>query len=130
MALLGETVGDEGRGPLCCKLGQGMQRHAGGGQAARVVSCLPAILGAYGRSGWRLGVQHRRRLPVGAVHLETPRWETSRLLATNNLGKNLASLDDPPVEAIVFYGANPMVSNPELELVRRGDSNARTSSPW
>ncbi|MEZ5375324.1 MAG: molybdopterin-dependent oxidoreductase [Acidimicrobiales bacterium] len=120
VALLGETVGDEGRGPLCCKLGQGMQRHAGGGQAARVVSCLPAILGAYGRSGGGLVYSTGDGYQLAPFTSNAPVGKRPRLLATTNLGKNLASLDDPPVEAIVFYGANPMVSNPELELVRRG----------
>ncbi|MBT8240650.1 MAG: molybdopterin-dependent oxidoreductase, partial [Acidimicrobiia bacterium] len=38
-------------GPLAIKLGQGMQRHAHGAQAARTVSCLPALTGAFGQRG-------------------------------------------------------------------------------
>ncbi len=120
--LLGETVGTAAtRGPLCLKLGQGMQRHAGGGQAARVVSCLPAVLGAYDRPGGGLVYSTGDAYQL-APFVSTARTTSGhpRQLATTNLGRNLTGLDDPPVEAIVFYGANPMVSNPELELVRRG----------
>ncbi|MDH3294111.1 MAG: molybdopterin-dependent oxidoreductase, partial [Acidimicrobiia bacterium] len=37
--------------PLALKLGQGMQRHAHGGQAARVISCVPALLGSFDQAG-------------------------------------------------------------------------------
>ena len=39
------------RHPLAIKLGQGAQRHAGGGQTARIISCLPALTGAIDRPG-------------------------------------------------------------------------------
>ena len=36
------------------------------------------------------------------------------------LGEALLSLDDPPVKALVVYGANPMSSNPDQARVREG----------
>ena len=36
------------------------------------------------------------------------------------LGEGLLDLDDPPVKALVVYGANPMGSNPDQARVRRG----------
>ena len=36
------------------------------------------------------------------------------------LGEALLELDDPPVKALVVYGANPMGSNPDQARVRRG----------
>ncbi len=121
VALLGETVGDDAtRRPLCLKLGQGMQRHANGGQAARVVSCLPAILGAYDTRGGGLVYSTGDSYKLAAFTSDAPASAArTRSLAATNLGHNLNDLADP-VEAIVFYGANPMVSNPELDLVRRG----------
>ncbi len=115
------SVADAARGPLCLKLGQGMQRHAAGGQAARVVSCLPALLGAYDRQGGGLVYSTGDAYQLAPFTSDEPASTTwPRQLATTNLGHNLTELDDPPVEAIIFYGANPMVSNPELDLVRRG----------
>ena len=40
-----------GSRPTAIKLGQGMQRHRHGGQAARVISCIPALTGDYQRRG-------------------------------------------------------------------------------
>ncbi len=121
VALLGETVGDDAtRRPLCLKLGQGMQRHANGGQAARVVSCLPAILGAYDTRGGGLVYSTGDSYKLASFTSDAPASAArTRSLAATNLGHNLNGLAEP-VEAIVFYGANPMVSNPELDLVRRG----------
>jgi len=42
-----------------------------------------------------------------------------RYLATTNLAANLRGID-PPVEALFIYGANPVVSNPDVEAVRAG----------
>ncbi len=108
--------------PLALRIGHGVQRQANGGQAMRVVSCLPAVLGSYDRVGGGslysstgtikgYNTAKSRRPELGA---------RPRTLAMTNLGRNLLELDDPPVEALVVYGANPMVSNPETELVRRG----------
>ena len=36
------------------------------------------------------------------------------------LGEGLLDLDDPPVKALVVYGANPMSSNPDQARVREG----------
>lgn len=113
--------------PLAIKLGQGMQRHAHGGQAARVISCLPAITGAYGQPGG--GLVYSTMGPYGLNWAKGARPdlrpEPARSLAMTNLGRNLASpadggLDDPPVKALVVYGANPLVSNPQTDLVRQG----------
>lgn len=109
------------RAPLAIKLGQGMQRHAFGGQTARVISCIPGLLGSFDHLGG--GLVYSTSPPYGfntdeasgAGLGERPRW-----LATTNLAANLTSLDDPPVEALFVYGANPVVSNPDSEAVRAG----------
>ncbi|MEM7338891.1 MAG: molybdopterin-dependent oxidoreductase [Actinomycetota bacterium] len=105
------------QGPMAIKLGQGMQRHAHGGQTARIVSCLPAITGAYGPAG------------AGLVY-STSGWygladpvadhEPPRRLAMTNLAENLLTLDDPPVGVLWVSGANPVVSNPDTSAVRQG----------
>ncbi len=108
-------------GPLFVKLGQGMQRQANGGQAARVVSTLPAITGAYGQPGGGLLYSSGGAYGLNSVAVKRPdlRVSQARSLAMTNLGRNLTELD-PPVRALVVCGANPMVSNPQVDLVRRG----------
>ncbi|MGH1504852.1 MAG: molybdopterin-containing oxidoreductase family protein, partial [Acidimicrobiales bacterium] len=109
-------------GPLLIKLGQGMQRHAGGGQAARVVSCLPAFTGSYGRPGGGLAYSTGNAYGLDRVALNRPdlRSAPARSLAMTNLGRNLLELDDPPVTVLMVIAANPMVSNPQTDLVRAG----------
>ena len=108
--------------PLALRIGHGIQRHAAGGQAMRTVACIPAIVGAYdsdgggslySSSGTPKGWNHDR-------HLRPELGEHPRTLVHTNLGRNLLELDDPPVEALVVWCANPVVSNPQLDLVRRG----------
>lgn len=109
-------------GPLALRIGHGIQRQANGGQAMRVVSCLPAVTGAYDRQGGG-SLYSSTGTPKG-FNLERSRrpelGSRPRTLAMTNLGRNLTELNDPPVEALIVYGANPMVSNPETPLVRRG----------
>ena len=108
------------RAPLAIKFGHGAQRHAGGGQAARTISCLPAVLGAFETVGG------------GMVYSTGPAYEVNkaaaggrtkqnggrpRSLAMTNLVQNLTSLN-PPVNGLFIYGANPVVSNPDTQRVR------------
>ncbi|MDG2113027.1 MAG: molybdopterin-dependent oxidoreductase, partial [Actinomycetota bacterium] len=85
-------------------------------------SCLPAVTGAYDEPGGGslysstatkkgYNLARARRPELGA---------RPRTLVMTQLGHNLTSLDDPPVEALVIWGANPVVSNPQVELVRQG----------
>lgn len=106
--------------PLAVKFGHGAQRHRHGGQAARIVSCLPAVVGAYGRPGGGFvystgpgyAMNHR------AVARPDLRPGKVRSLAMTNLVHNLTELDDPPVQLLVVQGANPVVSNPDQRRVR------------
>ncbi len=109
------------RAPLAVKLGQGVQRHAFGGQTARIVSCLPALTGAFAHRGG--GLVYSTATPYGlntAAAGGAALGRRPRQLAMTNLAANLNELDDPPVEALFVYGANPVVSNPDVAGVRQG----------
>ena len=110
------------RRPLGLRVGHGMQRHAYGGQAMRAIACIPAVLGSYDEVGG--GSLYSGSALHKGYNLEKSRrhelGDRPRTLAMTNLGRNLLQLTDPPVDALVVWGANPMVSNPETALVRRG----------
>ena len=110
-----------GTRPLAIKLGQGMQRHAGGGQAARVVSCLPAITGDYHRPGGGLVYSTSPAYGLGSAALARKdlRPGPVRTLSMTLLGRELERTD-PPVTVLVVSAANPVVSNPDQSGVRRG----------
>ena len=110
-----------GHPALAVKLGQGMQRHAGGGQAARTVSCLTALTGAFIQPGGGLVYSTSPAYGLGGYELRRPdlRPGSVRSLAMTKLGAILNDAD-PAVHALVMFGANPLVSNPDIVNVRRG----------
>jgi anaerobic selenocysteine-containing dehydrogenase len=111
--------------PLAVKFGHGAQRHRHGGQTARIVSCLPAVTGAYGRpgGGFVYSTGPAYHLDRRAVARPDLRPGPVRSLAMTNLVRNLTELDDPPVRLLVVQGANPVVSNPDQHGVRRALSH-------
>ena len=108
--------------PLSIRLSMGMQRHLGGGQAARVISCLPAVTGDYQRLGGGLCYS---TAPCYQFNLDAL-WGTdlqqhkTRSLAMTRLGQGLLELDDPPVKTLLLWAANPVVSNPDQKRIRQG----------
>ncbi|MEM7324782.1 MAG: molybdopterin-dependent oxidoreductase, partial [Actinomycetota bacterium] len=107
-------------GPLAVKIGQGVQRSAAGGQTARVLSCLAAVTGSFRHPGGGLvySTSPAYRFNTDAA-AGTDLGDRPRHLAMTTLAADLDRLDDPPVEALFVYGANPVVSNPDTEAVRR-----------
>ncbi|MFT7648996.1 MAG: anaerobic selenocysteine-containing dehydrogenase [Candidatus Poriferisodalaceae bacterium] len=112
--------------PMVVRLSMGMQRHAGGGQAARVISCLPALTGDY------------HRLGGGAVYSTSPFYGFDvsalygfgdgpgppRVLQMSQLAEVLDEPDEradgglAPIKALFVHAANPAVSNPDQRRVR------------
>ena len=112
--------------PAAIRLNYGMQRHAGGGIAARTISCLPALTGAW-------------RDPAGGILLTTadnfnfdhrtlerpdlmPRTATGALPRVINhaaVGDALTSAK-PPVRMVIVYNNNPVAVCPDSEKVLAG----------
>jgi len=108
--------------PVAMKLSMGMQRHAGGGQAARILSCLPALTGDYARlgGGFTYSTGPAYDVNYNALSMPSLQPKPARTLAMTRLGEALLDLDDPPVNALMISGANPVVSNPDQSRVRAG----------
>lgn len=106
---------------LAVKLGQGMQRHAGGGQAARTISSLCALTGTFNKEGGGLVYSTSPAYGMNGYQLRRPdlRPRPVRSLPMTRLGAILSGTD-APVRAVVMFGANPVVSNPDVTAVRRG----------
>ena len=110
--------------PAAIRLNYGMQRHAGGGIAARTIACLPALVGAW-------------RDPAGGLVLTTAGFygfDHAALERADLLGGrrpriiNHAALGDaltsarPPVRATIVYNNNPVAVCPESDKVVAGFS--------
>jgi len=106
--------------PTAIRATMGIQRHAGGGMTLRTLATIPAVTGdwtlpggglAYSTSGYFRG-------DLEALARDDLRPHPVRSLVMTRIG-DIVSDADPPVRALVVYGANPLASNPETEKVRR-----------
>jgi anaerobic selenocysteine-containing dehydrogenase len=112
--------------PAWIRLNYGMQRHAGGGMAVRVVSLLPALTGAWRDVGGGATLSTSGAFPLDRAALERPDWipPGTRTINMVQLGDALtrpdAGVGGPPVGALVVYNSNPAAVAPDLAAVRRG----------
>jgi anaerobic selenocysteine-containing dehydrogenase len=108
--------------PTGIRCTQGMQRHAGGGAALRMLYALPGITGdwRYPGGGASYSTSGRFTPDWAGVFRDDLLREPARTLYMTRLGQGLLELDDPPVKALIVYQANPMGSNPDSGRVREG----------
>lgn len=100
----------------------GMQRHGGGGQAARVMSTIPAVTGDFARLGGGIcySTGSAYGFDVEAATRPDLRPHPVRTLTMTRLGEGLLDVDDPPVTVLFMWAANPLAANPDLGRVERG----------
>ncbi|HEX8210613.1 MAG TPA: molybdopterin oxidoreductase family protein [Longimicrobium sp.] len=112
--------------PAFIRLNYGMQRHAGGGMAVRVVALLPAVTGAWRDVGGGATLSTSGAFKANGAALEKPEWipAGTRTINMVQLGDALTRLDagvgGPPVQALVVYNSNPAAVAPDLGRVREG----------
>jgi anaerobic selenocysteine-containing dehydrogenase len=108
--------------PAGIRIGIGLQRHAGGGMAARTISCIPAVTGDWRHPGGGVIYDTRGffKLAWPALTRDDLRTRDARTLYMSRLGDGLLSLDAPPVKALFVQAANPVASMPRQTEVRRG----------
>ena len=110
--------------PSVIRMGVAIERHAGGGNAVRALSCLPALVGSWRHCGG--GILHMPiwAFPVNWDALSRPDWITPGTQIVNQwrLGQALTgALPLPtPIRSLFVYNSNPMVVAQEQELVERG----------
>ncbi|MFM5908098.1 MAG: molybdopterin-dependent oxidoreductase [Novosphingobium sp.] len=102
----------------------GIEHHINGAMQFRAISCLPVLSGAFRHRGGGIARSTHAlqfaALDVAAV--ERPDlWQPSRRLNMRDLGKDLTDAAlDPPVMALMVYGANPAVTIPNQALIEKG----------
>ncbi len=108
--------------PTGIRCTMGMQRHAGGGNAIRLLYALPGVTGdwQYPGGGASYSTSSRFIADTAGLYRDDLLERPVRSLNMTRLGEGLLDLDDPPVKALIVYGANPMGSNPDQARVRRG----------
>jgi anaerobic selenocysteine-containing dehydrogenase len=110
--------------PAALRLNYGMQRHAGGGIAARTIACLPALVGAWRDAAGGIVLSTADFYSFDHAALERPdllAGRRPRVINQSKLGEALTSAE-PPVRALIVYNNNPVAVCPESDKVIAGFS--------
>ncbi|HVB48496.1 MAG TPA: molybdopterin oxidoreductase family protein [Burkholderiales bacterium] len=108
--------------PAAIRLNYGMQRHAGGGMAARTIACLPALVGAWRQPAGGIVLTTADFYGFDHAGLERPDLLGARRPRSINqsaLGDALTSAQ-PPVRATIVYNNNPVAVCPDSSKVIAG----------
>ena len=110
--------------PAAIRLNYGMQRHAGGGIAARTIACLPALVGAWRETAGGIVLSTADFYRFDHAALERPdllAGKRPRVINHAQLGDALTAAK-PPVRAVIVYNNNPVAVCPESDKVIAGFS--------
>ncbi len=121
--------------PAAIRLNYGMQRVRGGGNAARAVACLPALIGAWRHRAGGVLLSSSGQFPVDSAALQRPDLRAQlpagalpRTINMSTIGNDLlAPASDafgPQIAALVVYNSNPVAVAPESSRVVAGFARA------
>jgi anaerobic selenocysteine-containing dehydrogenase len=103
------------------KVGYGMTRNEGGGNAIRAITLLPALTGAWQNLGGGAALS-----TSGAFGLNTKRFSGAdlikpncRVINQNHLGESLLTAQ-PPISTLFVFNSNPAAVAPDSSAVLRG----------
>ena len=104
------------------KQGSGLYRYGNGAMTARLISCLPALVGAYAKpGGGTLGdLSTGSAFNTACITREDFMKRPTRLVNINQLGNALTELQDPPLKSLYVYHSNPAAVYPDQNRVLRG----------
>jgi anaerobic selenocysteine-containing dehydrogenase len=105
--------------PALVRCGWGLERNRNGGNAAMAVLALPAVGGKFGVRGGGYSMSNSASWNIDRPWIDTPEPST-RLVNMNHLGRALTEYDDPPVDVLFVYNANPAATIPDQRRVLRG----------
>jgi anaerobic selenocysteine-containing dehydrogenase len=113
--------------PVAIRLNYGMQRVRGGGNAARAVACLPALVGAWRHRAGGVLLSSSGMFPVNRAALFRPdllAGKTPRTINMSTIGDDLlrdSSLEfGSRIDAVIVYNSNPVAVAPESGKVVQG----------
>jgi anaerobic selenocysteine-containing dehydrogenase len=110
--------------PAAIRLNYGMQRHTGGGIAARTIACLPAFTGAWRDPAGGIVLTTADFYRFDHAALERPdllAGRKPRVINHSQLGDALTSAE-PPVRMTIVYNNNPVAVCPDSAKVIAGFS--------
>ncbi len=109
--------------PSAIRMGYGLTRNSNGGMMARAITCLPAVIGAWGKPGGGLLLSTSAHFRYNYPAVKRPdllNGRKPRNVNMNELGKALTQLDNPPIKSLFVWNCNPLAVAPNSNLVFRG----------
>jgi len=103
-------------------LGSGLSRYGNGAMNIRTITCLPALVGAYGKRGGGLfaGTTTGVAFAMKELTREDLQPGPTRLVNMNRLGHALTELGEPRVMSLYVYHSNPAAITPDQNAVLKG----------
>lgn len=106
--------------PAIIRCGWGPERNRNGGHAVMAILALPAVAGKFGVRGGGYSMTTSPAWPFkNSRWIDAPEPNT-RIVNMNLLGKALTEYQDPAVQMLFVYNANPVATIPDQNLIARG----------
>lgn len=105
------------------RLGSGQSRYTNGAMTSRLITCLPAFVGAYAKKGGGLLTSASGSHAFDKNIIRRPDLEQRGVRHINmcELGRALNDTNlTPPVKALYIYSSNPACTAPDQNQVLRG----------
>ena len=118
---LGEAYG-KAAAPFI-RQGSGLYRYGNGAMTARLISCLPALVGAYAKTGGgTLGdLSTSSVFNTSVITREDFIDKPTRIVSINRLGEALTGgVTEPPIMGLYVYHSNPASVYPDQNSILRG----------
>ena len=110
--------------PAAIRIGVALERHHGGGQTIRAVTCIPALTGAWKHVGGGITQFPVWEHPYKFDVICRPDWvpDNTRVINALQIGRVLTgeTHEDIPVKSFMCWNANPVTQAPETEKIVSG----------
>ena len=110
--------------PAAIRMGVALERHHGGGQTIRAVTCIPALTGAWRHVGGGITQFPVWEHPYKFDVICRPEWipENTRVINALQVGRALNGEMDLkiPIKSMMCWNANPVTQAPETEKIISG----------
>lgn len=110
--------------PSAIRIGVALERHYGGGQTVRAVTCLPALVGAWRHVGGGILQMPVWEMPIKFGDVCRPDWipKGTRVVNVLQIGRALTGKAqlDPPIKSFMVWNANPVTQAPESDKIVKG----------
>ncbi|WP_221563584.1 molybdopterin-dependent oxidoreductase [Alkalihalobacillus sp. TS-13] len=108
--------------PSFLRIGNGLQHHKNGGRSTRLISCLPALTGQWGKIGGGALKGNAGYAEWNTYKLQRPDLHPNPAGPSTNMNQIGLALQDTadPIKALFIYNSNPAQVAPNQKLVRKG----------